>query len=129
MRGLMGFVALLIALGIGLFFYRSQFTGPGDVTLGTGNPRAAIDITGVKNDLLRMAQAERAYWAMNNSYTSLEELVRTGDLVVDPSRGRDGYSYSASYTEQSFTITATYSGPASGMPSIFIDQTLQVSEN
>jgi hypothetical protein len=128
MRGMMGFVALLIALGIGMFVYRSQFTGAGDITQGTGNPRAAIDITGVKNDLLRMAQAERTYWATNSHYASLEDLQRSGDLVVDPSRGRDGYSYAASFTEQTFTITATYSGPAPNMPTISIDQTMQVSE-
>lgn len=129
MRGMMGFVALLVALGIGMFIYRGQFTGPGDVTQGTGNPRAAIDITGVKNDLLRIAQAERTYWATNSRYGSLEELQASGDLTVDPSRARDGYTYSASYTEQTFTITATYSGPTPGMPSISIDQTMQVSEH
>lgn len=128
MRGMMGFVALLIALGIGMFIYRSQFTGPGDITQGTGNPRAAIDITGVKNDLLRMAQAERTYWATNSYYASLEDLQASGDLIVDPSRGRDGYSYSANFTEQTFTISAHYSGPASNMPTISIDQTMQVTE-
>jgi hypothetical protein len=129
MRGMMGFVALLIALGIGMFVYRSQFTGPGDITQGTGNPRAAIDTTGVKNDLLRMAQAERIYWATNSHYTSLEELQSTGDLAIDPARGREGYSYSATYSEQTFSITATYSGPAAGMPSISIDQTMQIAEH
>ena len=128
MRGMMGFAALLIALGIGMFIYRGQFTGPGDITQGTGNPRAAIDITGVKNDLLRMAQAERTYWATNSRYGSLEELQASGDLTVDSSRGRDGYTYSATYAEQAFTITASYSGPTPGMPNLFIDQSMQISE-
>lgn len=128
MRALLGIVALLIGLGIGLYVYRSQFTGPGDLTAGTGNPRALIDVTGVKNDLLRMAQAQRTYWAVNGRYGSLEELQRSGDLTVDPGRGRDGYSYSATYDEQTFRITATYSGPAENMPTITIDQSMQVSE-
>jgi hypothetical protein len=128
MRAMMGLVALLIALGLGMFIYRSQFTGPGDITQGTGNPRAAIDITGVKNDLLRMAQAERTYWATNSHYASLEDLQASGDLAVDPKRGREGYSYSANHSEQAFTITATYSGPAANMPTISIDQSMQISE-
>src|SRR5690349_17555562 len=105
MRGMMGFIALLIALGIGMYIYRSQFTGPGDVTQGTGNPRAAIDVTGVKNDLLRMAQAERTYWATNSRYASLEDLQASGELAIDPKRGREGYSYAATHSEQAFTIT------------------------
>jgi hypothetical protein len=125
---MMGFVALLIALGIGMFIYRGQFTGSGDLTQGTGDPKALINITGVKNDLLRMAQAERTYWATNSRYGSLEELQSSGDLTVDPSRGRDGYTYSATYDEQTFTISATYSGPAPNMPTIHIDQTMQVTE-
>jgi len=128
MRGMMGFIALLTALGIGLYIYRSQFTGPGDLTQGTGNPRAAIDITGVKNDLLRMAQAERTYWATNSRYASLEDLQASGDLAIDPQRGREGYSYSATHAEQAFTITATYSGPAGHMPTISIDQSMQIAE-
>jgi hypothetical protein len=125
---MMGFVALLIAVGIGMFIYRQQLTGSGDITQGTGNPTAAINITGVKNDLLSMAQAERTYWATNSHYASLEDLKATGDLAVDPSRGRDGYSYSAAFDDQTFTITATYSGPTPNMPTISIDQTMQVSE-
>ena len=128
MRGMMGLVALLIAVGIGMFVYRQQLTGSGDITQGTGNPTAAINITGVKNDLLSMAQAERTYWATNSHYASLEDLKATGDLAVDPSRGRDGYSYSAAFDDQTFTITATYSGPTPNMPTISIDQTMQVSE-
>ncbi|MSO20419.1 MAG: hypothetical protein EXQ56_08130 [Acidobacteria bacterium] len=119
---------LLIVLAIGMYIYRSQLTGPGDITQGTGNPRAAIDITGVKNDLLRMAQAERSYWASNAHYTSLEELQSIGDLVIDPTRGRAGYSYTAEFSDQTFTITATYAGPTSGMPTISIDQTMQTVE-
>jgi hypothetical protein len=109
--------------------YRSYFTGPGGVaTRGTDNPRAAIDITGVQNDLLRMAQAERAFQALNGRYASLEELQSSGNLVVDPARGRQGYTYAASVSDRSFTITATYSGPATGMPTLSIDETMQISE-
>ena len=127
MRALGSLLALLAVVAVGLFIYRSQFTGPGDVTQGTGNVRAAADITGVKNDLLAMAQAERAHLALNGSYASLDELHTTGELSVDPQRDRQGYTYSAELGDRTFTITASYSGPAD-MPTLSIDESMQVTQ-
>lgn len=129
MRGLMSLLGLLAVVAIGMFVYRNYFTGSTDVTQGTGNVRAAADIAGVKNDLIAMAQAERAYMALNGRYASLEELHASGDLLVDPSRSRQGYSYSSQVSERSFTITATYSGPATGMPTLSIDESMQITEH
>jgi hypothetical protein len=74
MRALMGLLGLMIVLAIGQFVYRSYFTGPsGDaVTLGSNNPRAVADVVGVKNDLIAMAQAQRAglygaEWALRSA--------------------------------------------------------------
>jgi len=128
MRGITGLLGLVIVLGIGLFVYRSYFTqGSEAVTMGTNNPRAAVDITGVQSDLIAMAQAERNAHALNGSYASLEELHSNGSLLVDPARNRDGYSYSAQVSAGHFTITATYSGPATGMPTLAIDETMQIT--
>jgi hypothetical protein len=129
MRGVISFVSLLIVVGAGLFIYRSYFTADqGAATMGTNNVRAAADITGVKNDLLAMAQAERSYHALNGKYVSLDELVSDGSLAVDPNRGRQGYSYSAEVSDRSFKITASYSGPASGMPTLSVDETMQITQ-
>ncbi len=127
MRGLMSLFGLLIVLAVENYIYRSYFTGPGDVSMGTGNVRAAADITGVTGDLLGMAQAERAYFALNGRYATLEQLVASGDLTRDRSRGSDGYSYAVRFSERSFTITATYSGPAQ-MPGLSIDESMQVTQ-
>jgi len=90
MRALMSLLGLVIVLAIGQFIYRSYFTGPsgGAATMGTNNPRAIADVTGVKNDLLAMAQAERAYMALNGRYASLGDLRTSGDLLIDPARDR-----------------------------------------
>ena len=128
MRGLLSFLSLLLAVTIGLFIYRSYFTGSSDVTMGTGNVRAAADITGVQNDLNAMAQAERAFMALNGRYASLEELYSSGSLQSDPARGRQGYTYTADVSDRRFTITATYSGPATGMPTLSIDETMQITQ-
>ena len=127
MRGLMSLFGLLVVVAIGMFIYRTYFSGSSDVTVGTDNPRAAADITGVKNDLLGMAQAERAHMALEGRYATLEELRSSGELAVDPARGRQGYTYSAEIGDRSFTITATYSGPAA-MPSLSIDETMQITQ-
>ena len=129
MRGILSFLSLVFVVAIGMMIYRSYFTGPGGVaTMGTDNPRAVIDVTGVKNDLLMMAQAERAFHALNGRYAPLAELQSSGNLLMDPARGRQGYSYSSNVGDRSFSITATYSGPATGMPTLSIDQTMQISE-
>ena len=127
MRGLGSLIGLIIVVAIGLFVYRTYFTAAdSSATMGTNNPRAAIDVTGVKNDLIAMAQAERTYMTLNGKYVSLEELHASGDLLVDPNRVRDGYTYSAAVDDRHFTITGTYSGPATGMPTLAIDETMQV---
>lgn len=129
MRGALGLLSVVLVVAIGLFIYRSYFTGPGGVaTMGTNNPRAAVDITGVKNDLIAMAQAERAYQALNGRYVSLVELRSNGSLLLDPARERQGYAYSAEVSDNHFTITATYSGPAAGMPTLSIDETLEITQ-
>jgi len=128
MRGMMSLLGILIVVAIGMFIYRSYFTGPTDVTQGTGNVRAAADITGVKNDLLAMAQAERAYMALNGRYASLDELHSSGNLLVDPARDRQGYYYSSQVSDRSFSITATYSGPATSMPMFSIDESMQITQ-
>ena len=54
----MGLVGLLLAAAIGLFLYSKQMTSiaPGAGT-GAASPRATIDVTGVRNDLLAFANA------------------------------------------------------------------------
>ena len=129
MRGILSFLSLVFVVAIGLMIYRSYFTGPGGVaTMGTDNPRAVIDVTGVRNDLLMMAQAERTFRVLNGRYAPLAELQSNGNLAIDPARGRQGYAYSASVSGNSFTVTATYSGPATGMPTLSIDETMQITE-
>ena len=129
MRGLFSFLVVVLAVGISLFLYRSYFTvGDGAATMGTNKPRAAADITGVKNDLTAMAQAERAFLALNGRYAPLEQLRSSGDLLMDPARGRQGYTYSAEIGDRHFTVTATYSGPATGMPTLSIDETMQITQ-
>jgi hypothetical protein len=123
----MGFVTLIAVVGVGAYIYMRQTQGV--MTAGTSNPTAAVDLIGVKNDLLAIAQAERTYAATHGVYVSLDELRSQGELTMTrPNRGP--YSYSAEVGEGSFRIVATYSGPeTSGMPkTLSIDQSMQISQ-
>ncbi len=114
-------IVLLIAFGIyRLYLTRVQPAGGGTA------PTQAITITGVQNDLLAIAQAERLYFAEHGSYASLDELISSGALLKEKT-GRDGYSYSVETTANSFTVTASYSGPPGAhYPRLVIDETMQI---
>src|SRR2546423_11984971 len=92
-----------------------------------GHPRGAIDVAGVKMNLISMAQAERAYYAREGHYASLDDLRSSGDLLVRSDR-RGFYAYSASFSDSGFTITAGYVGPPNpdAPQSLSMDETLQV---
>jgi hypothetical protein len=123
MRSLVG---LLAALVIGYLIYRSFIMQSLPKEEGGGTPVSSISTTGVKNDLIAIAQAERAYLAEHGSYASLSELTSSGAMTMTRS-GRDGYTYSVETQAGGFTVTARYSGPLSPPPSGFmIDQSMQV---
>jgi hypothetical protein len=130
MRAAIGLVGILLVAGVGMFIYRAQFAGKNGaaMTMGTDNPRAVVDVTGVEADLTAMAQAERGLLAQNGHYATLEELESSGNVQEGRTKGRFGYTYSVETTEHSFTITAKYSGPATGMPTISIDETMQITK-
>jgi hypothetical protein len=127
MRAVIGLLGVLIVAGVGMFIYRAEFTGKGTASMGTDNPRAVVDVTGVEADLTTLAQAERGLLAQNGHYATLEELESSGSVQEGRTKGRFGYTYSVESAEHSFTITATYSGPVAGMPTLSIDETMQIT--
>ena len=122
-----GFVALIIVAGVVAYLYMRSTVAvsPG----GTAAPQATIELAGVKNDLNAIAQGERRYWASNSKYVSIDDLRSNGDISM-PRNSRGPYEYSADYTENTFRITATYTGPpAAGVPHTFtIDQDMNLQE-
>ena len=126
----LGFVGLLIVLGIGAYIYmrQTQAVTPGGGEGGsTATPRSTIDVAGVKNDLIALANAERRHFAAEGKYVSIDELRSNGDISM-PSNGRGPYSYSAETSDTGFRVTATYSGPPNaGVPrALSIDETMQL---
>lgn len=120
------FIALIAVLAAGSWFYMRQTQTV--MSRGSATPTATVDLIGVRNDLLSMAQAERSHGAMNGSYVSLEELRSNGDLTMHRS-SRGPYNYSAEVSDGSFRIVATYGGSDPALPhSLSIDQTMEITQ-
>jgi hypothetical protein len=94
MRAVIGLVGVLIVAGVGMFIYRAEFAGKNGAAanMGTDNPRAVVDVTGVEADLTAMAQAERGLLAQNGHYATLEELESSGSVQEGRTKGRFGYT-------------------------------------
>lgn len=122
-----GFLTLIVVVAAGAYIYMRQTQSV--MTAGTSSPTATVDLIGVRNDLLAIAQAERSHAALQGSYVSIDALRSGGDLTMQRNN-RGPYNYSAETSDSGFHIVATYSGPEnSGMPaSLSIDQTMQISQ-
>ncbi len=123
MRAL-GLLSAVIVLAISGFIYKSHVEALKAV--GAATPTQTIDIVGVKNDLIGIAQAERAYQAENGKYATLGELVSTGALRMEKT-GRAGYTYEVTPSEQDFRIVGHC--PAATFPgctNLSIDQTMEI---
>ena len=114
---------MILALAVGAYLYSKQAS---DITPGGGTPTTTIDVTGVRMDLIAIANAERMYFASNGRYASLNELRANGDTQITRD-SRPNFTYSAETSDSGFTIIANYSGPDPNAPKrLSIDETLTV---
>jgi hypothetical protein len=94
-------------------------------------PTQAIDLVGVRTDLLQIAQAERAYLAINGECVNIEELATSNTLTIIKTE-RDGYFFSVACSGQDFTVTAKHApaAPNSSIryPVLAIDQNMEIAE-
>jgi hypothetical protein len=131
MKGLIG-IMVTAAIGLGIYMYTLKQAAPGPGMVVTQN----ISLVGVKNDLISIAQAERLYYTQNGSYTDLSTLASSGTMNITRT-SRDGYTYSAETSGNTFTVTASYTAPpvenAAGVtpphfPTFTIDQSMEVHQ-
>jgi hypothetical protein len=108
MTRIFGLLGLVIVLAAGSYLYmreaRSVSPAAGDPTV-----RAAVDMTGVRADLLAFASAEKQEFALEGKYLPLEELRARGSAI--PADRRGPWTYSAEVSDTSFRVTASYGGP------------------
>ncbi len=125
MRGIGSMVGLLIAMAIGLGVYKFYFSQE-QATTGAAAPTHTIDVVGVQNDLIAIAQSERLYQAQHSSYASLDELASSGAMSIAKS-GRDGYTYEVETSDNSYSVIAHCPAATTpGCTNYSVDDTMQV---
>jgi hypothetical protein len=119
-----GLLAAVVALGLGMYVYSRQVRSSSDAA-GANNPKAAINITGVKADLISIATSERRYYATEGKYASLDELISADYISVG--RQRPPYSYEIESSSGGFRVVATRSGDdGSALPAqLSVDDTME----
>ena len=126
MRSGAALLSLVIVLGIGYYMYRPSLEpSPGEKV----SPIQQVDVTGVKSDLLSIAQAERLYLTGHSTYGTLEELQQDGSLNFS-GHDRRGYSYAAEIDGAShFKIIARPADSAKARwPTLSIDDTMTITQ-
>lgn len=124
----LGFLALLVGMGVGIYLYAKQAQSS-SAAAGANNPQAAVNITGVRTDLMNIAQAERGYFASEGKYASLDELISSRSITV--ARQRPPYTYAVETGSSGFRVIATRSADdASGTPAqLSVDQDMQFQQS
>ena len=121
----LGFLGIVIVMAVGMYLYSIQLknaSAPG----GAGTPTGTANIVGVKNDLISIANAERAYFATEQKYASLDELTSAKYITIE--RQRPPYTYDVSTTSTGFRVTATRD--SAGSPAqLWIDENMQVQSS
>src|SRR5271165_5491359 len=107
MGKIFGFLSLVIVMGVGMYIY-SKEVQTSSTAAGANNPKAAVNIAGVKGDLLSIARSERQYYATEGKYASFEELVSSNYMGV--SRQRPPYSYEIQTSSSGFRVVVIRSG-------------------
>jgi uncharacterized protein (UPF0333 family) len=124
MGRMFGFLGVVIALAVGMYVYSRQVQSSA-AAAGANNPQAAINITGVRSDLISIATAERRYFASEAKYASFDELISTHYITV--ARQRPPYSYEVQTSSSGFRVVATRSGDnTSGTPAqLSVDENME----
>jgi len=123
--------AILVFVGVGYFIYAYSLKKLPVSDSGTA-PTQAISLTGVRADLLQIAQAERGNIALNSKCASLGELVSTGAMSMSKPE-RDGYSYEVTCSGgENFQVLARHAPAPQGSPirypTLAIDSSMEVRE-
>lgn len=114
---------MVIVVAVVGYMYTSQLKQ----VAATGSvPATTVSVTGVRNDLLAMANAEKRYLVTHRAYASLDELRTDGDIHVPK---RPDFDYSIEASSDHFTITATYTGSdPKASKRISVDDSMTISE-
>ena len=124
MGRILGLIGMVVALAVGMYIYAKQAQSSSEAA-GVSNPKATVNITGVRSDLMTIAQGERGYFASEGKYASLDELISSRSITV--SRERLPYRYEVETSGTGFRVIAKCpAGDASGGPTqLSVDENME----
>ena len=123
-------ILVVLAVGFGIFYFTTKKMPATDS--GTA-PTQAINLTCVRSDLLKIAQAERSNIALNSHCAEIGELISNGSLSLSRPE-REGYTYEIRCNGDGgeFAVTARHAPAPEGSPIRYpilaVDQNLQIGE-
>jgi hypothetical protein len=124
------FIAILVACAVAAVVYEVTLKRMPVTDQGTA-PTQAISLTGIRADLLQIAQAERGAIAQNGHCATLEEMISSSALSMSRPE-RDGYRYSVECSDGNFSVTARHAPAPEGSsiryPTLAMDQSMEVRE-
>jgi hypothetical protein len=130
MRSLVGLAGLLVSVALIFVVYHFYLKTMPATDIGTA-PTQAISLTGVRTDLLQIADAEHGYIATNGHCATLDELISSNSISMTRTE-REGYTYAIQCSGGDFTATARHlPAPAGSLvryPNLAIDSGMQVRE-
>jgi len=99
-----GLLGTVVTLAVGMYIYSLQVKTLQPAGSASSNADAAT-ITGVKTDLIGIANAERGFVAAQGKYATLDELTSGNYLAIKGER--PPYVYHVELTPDGFRVTAT----------------------
>ena len=124
------FVSLLVGVGFLWGVYLLFLKKVPTAAEGTASTQA-VSISGVRTDLLQIANAERIGIGVDGHCMSMDELLASGSMSMSRPE-RDGYTYTVECSGNDFTATAHHAAAPEGSPirypNMAIDQSMQVRE-
>jgi len=124
------FLGMLVSAGLLFTVYHFYLKKMPSTDEGTA-PTQAISLTGVRMDLLQIADAEHGYLATNGRCASLDELMSSKSISMEHTE-RDGYSYEIQCSGNGFKATARHRpAPAGSLiryPNFSINDSLELHE-
>jgi hypothetical protein len=122
---------LLVFAGIAFGIYQYSLKKMPTTDPGTA-PTQAINLTGVRGDLLQIAQSERSFLALNDHCANIDELISSNSITMRQPE-RDGYTYTLDCgSAGNFKAVARHAPAPAGSPirypTLSIDQSMQVTE-
>ncbi len=128
MSRLFGFLSVIIVMGVGMYIYSNQMQST-SAAAGANSPQAAINISGVRSDLVSIASAERRYFATEARYGSFDDLVSGNYITLR--RQRPPYSYEIEISSSGFRVIATRTGDnTAGAPAqLSVDENMEFQQS